>query len=94
MLFTGDSEIDQLYKIFKKLGTPTDAIWTGFSSLPNYQHAFPQFAKQSWTELLPGIDDTNAINLLEMMLQYQPEKRITAKNALQHPYFVNSNNNV
>lgn len=28
-LFPGDSEIDELYKIFKVLGTPSDAMWPG-----------------------------------------------------------------
>ena len=28
-LFNGDSEIDQLYRIFRILGTPTNTIWPG-----------------------------------------------------------------
>lgn len=28
-LFTGDSEVDQLYRIFRVLGTPNEEIWPG-----------------------------------------------------------------
>lgn len=36
-LFPGKSEIDQLHKIFKELGTPNDRIWPGYSKLPMVQ---------------------------------------------------------
>jgi len=29
-LFLGDSEVGQIFKIFKMLGTPTEDIWQGF----------------------------------------------------------------
>ena len=40
-LFPGNSEIDTLYKIFQRLGTPTDATWPGVSQLQYYKHNFP-----------------------------------------------------
>ena len=36
-LFQGDSEIDQLLKIFMILGTPDEASWSGVTSLPDYK---------------------------------------------------------
>ena len=36
-LFPGDSEIDELFRIFRVLGTPTEASWPGVSSLPDYK---------------------------------------------------------
>jgi serine/threonine protein kinase len=36
-LFPGDSEIDELFRIFRVLGTPTEATWPGVSSLPDYK---------------------------------------------------------
>ena len=37
-------EIDQLFQIFRILGTPTDNDWNGFSQLPNYQNPiFPNW---------------------------------------------------
>lgn len=36
-LFPGKSEMDQLNKIFKELGTPSDRLWPGYSKLPMVQ---------------------------------------------------------
>jgi hypothetical protein len=36
-IFPGDSEIDELFRIFRLLGTPTEAVWPGVSSLPDYK---------------------------------------------------------
>lgn len=36
-LFPGKSEIDQLNRIFKELGTPNDRVWPGYSKLPMVQ---------------------------------------------------------
>ena len=35
-------EIDELFKIFRTLGTPTEATWPGVSELPDYKDSFPQ----------------------------------------------------
>ena len=45
-LFPGDSEIDQLFKIFRTLGTPTEATWPGVSQLPDFKDTFPQWQKK------------------------------------------------
>ena len=42
-LFPGDSEIDQIFKIFRVLGTPTSEIWPGVEELPDYKKDFPAF---------------------------------------------------
>ena len=42
-LFPGDSEIDQLFRIFRILGTPTETNWPGVSSLPDYKSVFPRW---------------------------------------------------
>ena len=41
-LLPGDSEIDQLYKIFQFLGTPNEELWPGLSALPGtfFNHVF------------------------------------------------------
>ena len=33
-------------------------------------------------------DDPHGLDLLERMLQFEPNRRISAKEALQHPYFT------
>jgi len=86
--FPGDSEIDQLFKIFKILGTPDDVTWPGISKLPDYKLSFPKWKAHELNEFLKNsaMDDLG-INLLKQILQYVPNKRITAKRALQHPWF-------
>jgi len=37
-LFIGDSEIDQLHKIFMTLGTPSEHSWPGISKLPDWRN--------------------------------------------------------
>ncbi|KAH8945245.1 hypothetical protein BDL97_12G031200 [Sphagnum fallax] len=42
-LFPGDSEIDELFKIFRTLGTPNEETWPGVTSLPDFKSAFPKW---------------------------------------------------
>jgi serine/threonine protein kinase len=39
----GDSQIDQIFKIFKIFGTPNETIWPGVNTLPHMKATFPQF---------------------------------------------------
>jgi serine/threonine protein kinase len=85
-LFPGDSEIDQLFRIFRTLGTPTEESWRGCTALPDFKSNFPQWNKQDLKKIIPGADKL-AIDLLEQMLIYEPNHRICARMALQHQYF-------
>jgi len=85
-LFPGDSEIDQLFRIFRTMGTPTEDLWHGVTSLPDFKPNFPKWKKADITKTIPGADAL-ALDLLEKMLIYEPAHRISAKDALQHPYF-------
>lgn len=85
-LFPGDSEIDQLHKIFHALGTPTEEMWEGVSNLPDYSTRFPNWYKRHIGETVKNLD-TQGLDLLSQMLIYDPEKRITAQGALSHPFF-------
>jgi len=86
-LFPGDSEIDELYKIFRILGTPTEETWPGVSKLPDYKPTnFPKWKATNLSHVLPNVEPAG-IDLLAQMLAYDPAKRISAKKALKHPYF-------
>uniref|UniRef100_A0A0D9VNQ8 Protein kinase domain-containing protein n=1 Tax=Leersia perrieri TaxID=77586 RepID=A0A0D9VNQ8_9ORYZ len=85
-LFPGDSEIDELFKIFRVLGTPTEQSWPGVSSLPDYKSAFPKWQAQDLASIVPTLDPAG-LDLLSKMLRYEPNKRITARQALEHEYF-------
>ncbi|KAJ2157403.1 Cyclin-dependent kinase catalytic subunit [Coemansia sp. RSA 552] len=85
-LFPGDSEIDEIFKIFRILGTPTEDIWPDITSLPDYKPSFPKWQPKNLSTLVPGLDSVG-IDLLKRMLTYDPAQRISAKQALVHPYF-------
>lgn len=55
-LFPGDSEIDQLFRIFRTLGTPTEATWPGVTQLPDYKRDFPRWARKEMKEIIPNLD--------------------------------------
>ncbi|XWS60303.1 hypothetical protein CRYUN_Cryun07bG0024500 [Craigia yunnanensis] len=93
-LFKGTSEIDQLSKIFDTLGTPSEKIWTGISELPG---AKANYSKQSYNLLRrkfpaasfrgSSVLSDAGFDLLNRLLTYDPEKRITADDALDHDWF-------
>jgi serine/threonine protein kinase len=88
-MFTGDSELDQMYRIFRILGTPTEQEWPGVTGFEHYRQQFPAFEKKSLSNVLKDFPFGEAgVDLLERMLTYDPCKRITAKSALSHPYFA------
>lgn len=93
VLFSGDSEIDQLFKIFQKLGTPTESNWDGLTELPHYKPIFPQWPHRDLRDIL-GKGYEEAGDLLNRMLTYNPTKRISAQNAMKHNYLDQVNKRV
>lgn len=85
-LFKGDCEFEQIMKIYSILGTPKIEDWNEIVNLPYYSNKFPNFSAKKIEEIVKL--DANGINLLKSMLQYDPNKRITAKQALLHPFFM------
>lgn len=90
-LFPGDSEIDQLYKIFRQLGTPNDSVWPGVSQLQDWNTAFPMWNKSDYVPAVLDNLDPLGIELLDLCLAYDPKDRITVKESLHHPYFDDLN---
>lgn len=88
VLFRGDSEIDQLFQIFRVLGTPNERNWPGVSQLPDYKTTFPQWYRQDLSKThKPEQLDADGIDLLSKMLIYKPDERLTARLALNHHFF-------
>lgn len=85
-LFHGDSEIDQLFRIFRALGTPNNEVWPEVESLQDYKSTFPKWKPGSLASHVKNLDE-NGLDLLSKMLIYDPAKRISGKMALNHPYF-------
>ena len=80
---------DQLDKIFKILGTPTEENWPGISQLPGYKLDKLSFYKQKKLGLsFPRLYDIAEVeSIASALLQVNPKKRIGAEEALQHQYF-------
>ncbi|PKU76205.1 Cyclin-dependent kinase G-2 [Dendrobium catenatum] len=93
-LFNGKTEFDQLDKIFRTLGTPNEKIWPGFAKLPGVK---VNFVRQPYNRLREKFPPTSfsgrptlseaGFDLLNKLLTYDPEKRITAEDALNHDWF-------
>ena len=86
-LFPGKEASDQMNKICEVLGTPNQSDWNEGYDLANQIHfKFPQFRGKKLKNVINRASD-NAINLLEMMLCFNPSKRPSAVKCLQHPFF-------
>ncbi|XP_022665802.1 cyclin-dependent kinase 11B-like isoform X2 [Varroa destructor] len=89
-MFQGKSEVDQLNRIFKELGTPSEKIWPGFNDLPMVKRL--SFDQQPYNLLRKKIPETllsmAGFNLLNALLTYCPGKRINAEDALRHEWFT------
>ena len=80
---------DQLERIFKILGTPTEATWSGVSRLPLYKPQRLTFYRtQRLGHAFPRLYDIgHAENLASKLLQLQPSCRLTAETAVKHRFF-------
>ncbi|RWS07565.1 cyclin-dependent kinase 14-like protein [Dinothrombium tinctorium] len=80
---------DQLDKIWRVLGTPTDETWEGVSFYPNYRaDKFTYYKSKSLSYCFPKLASiSQGEEIASACLQLQPEKRITAEKALHHKYF-------
>jgi hypothetical protein len=48
----GDSEIDQLHKIFQVLGTPNNDSWPGVENHPYWRNNYPCWEGRAWDSLV------------------------------------------
>ena len=83
-----DTDMGQLKIIFQALGTPRIEDWPEMHSLPDYV-TFPPQPKPHLASIFNAAS-TDALDLLEKMLTFNPQRRISAREALGHPYFQNT----
>ena len=86
-LFPGDSEVDELFKIFRILGTPNEEVWPGVSSLQDWNEDFPVWPSLQISRFTSNLCDAG-VDLVEQLLHLDPKRRISAQDALTHPYFA------
>lgn len=72
-------------KIFAIRGTPNQENWPGVEQLEDYVE-FKQMEPANLAKTLPMLS-AHGVNLLEKMLQLNPNKRPSAEEALNHAYF-------
>jgi len=88
-LFPGTSDADQLVRIFSVLGNPTEESWPSLVDLPDFKEPYAPMEGKGLVHFVPKLaNDPHGLDLLERMLQFEPSRRISAKEALQHPYFT------
>jgi cyclin-dependent kinase 8/11 len=81
----------QVETIFKILGTPTVDMWPTLPDLPEYHNCASWSKYQSQLHAYTPLDPKkSAFDLLKRLLTYDPQQRITAKEALRHPFFDES----
>ncbi|KAF9594517.1 hypothetical protein IFM89_031635 [Coptis chinensis] len=89
VLFEGSSVSDQLQEIYKLLGTPTEEEIPGISI--HIETPSDTITAQDLSSTFPQLE-ASGVDLLFQMLQYDHSKRISAKAALEHPYFTDLGN--
>ncbi|XP_074852590.1 MAPK/MAK/MRK overlapping kinase isoform X3 [Carettochelys insculpta] len=85
-LFPGANELDQISKIHDILGTPAKKTLNKFKQSRAMNFDFPFKKGTGLSPLVPNISP-KSLSLMYAMIEYDPDQRVGAHQALQHPYF-------
>jgi len=88
-LFQAKGEIEMLAMISKLLGPPTEDSWPGYLDLPLAKTISFPAKTTSVRARFPYVSEAGR-DLMGRLLCYDPERRITAEEAMGHPYFSES----
>ena len=90
-LFPGNSEIETMYRIFKILGRPSEDVWSRrFSFLPlasQLNDHLVRFPNHSTLKEMLSFLSPAGHSFLASVLSYDPASRMSAKDALNHPFW-------
>ncbi|XP_056018018.1 cyclin-dependent kinase 11B-like [Ostrea edulis] len=90
-LWPGKSEIDELNRIFKDLGTPTEKIWPGVKELPGMKKCtFADHPYNALGQRFGSYLTELGFELMNGLLTYDPTRRLTAEKSLKHKFFKES----
>jgi len=84
-----DEDQSQLMGILEVIGSPTieDCKFISEKDLISKLMSLPKQVKKDFSVIYPG-SDKKALDLLDKMLQFNPYKRLTVGQCLEHPYFA------
>ncbi|KAK9095024.1 hypothetical protein Scep_026493 [Stephania cephalantha] len=90
-LFRGSSSVDQIWKICRVIGTPTEETWEEglyyAQEVLNFEFPKKYDGVDKLAELVPNADE-DAISLIRWLCSWDDLKRPTAMEALRHPFFT------
>lgn len=93
-LFPGHDERDMAQRIFSLLGTPTEEVWPGVAKLKLFNSYATSIGgynvRSSLRQHFSHFEGNLVLDLLESLLTMNPMRRITAQEALRHPWFAAS----
>jgi len=91
-LFCGQSEVSQLLTIFKAMGTPNPSNWPKVEDqCADFCLKYPKWERRKIKQIVPREDfEESGQQLMDSMLLLDPLKRISCKEALNHPWFQRS----
>lgn len=91
-LFPGASALDQLSRIMDVLGTPTVESYPELHTLPDYSKVkFDVRIGVGLETVVPSVQvDLLLANLIERLVVFNPKKRLSATECLNHPYLHSS----
>uniref|UniRef100_A0A0A9WBF2 Cyclin-dependent kinase 7 n=2 Tax=Lygus hesperus TaxID=30085 RepID=A0A0A9WBF2_LYGHE len=83
----GESDLDQLTRIFHTLGTPTEQTWPGMTSLQDFIQ-FKSFPGTPLKHIFTAAGD-DLLDVISSLLMINPAQRADCPTLLQMPYFAN-----
>ncbi|KAL4762643.1 putative cell division protein kinase (Ctk1) [Aspergillus foveolatus] len=84
------SDLSLIQSIFTTLGTPDKQTWPESEKLPDWgKIEFYKYPAKPWDEILQG-SSSNGRDLVSKLVSYESGQRLSAAEALQHPYFSGS----